>query len=97
MSLNNISRRGLATLKDLNTTTNMNMNTIQISHQNLKFNDPQPMASLKAQGSFSNRKNTVKPPSDLQTSTSNLNLGNFLSYANLNSTKSRGKYYSRIH
>jgi len=84
MSLNNTTKRGFSNLKDSNVS-----NSVQVSHKNIEFQDPQAITFSKNMSSNSHRKITSKPSIDLSASSSSLALENFLSYANPASNNSK--------
>lgn len=84
MSLNNSTKRSFSNLKDSNVS-----NSIQVSHKNIEFQDPQAITFSKNLSSNSHRKITSKPSIDLSSSSSSLALENFTSYANPISNQSK--------
>lgn len=87
MSLDNTSKRGFSNLKDSNVP-----NSIQLSHKNIEFQDPQTITfSKNMSSSNSQRKISSKPSIDLSASSSSLALENFTSYANPASNHSKSR------
>ena len=94
MSLDNTSKRGFSNLKDTNAP-----NSVQVSHKNIEFQDPQAITfskNMSSSSSNSQRKITSKPSIDLSASSSSLALENFISYANPTSNNSKSTQFELI-